>query len=63
MIAVHRFESPHTVERVSKLVDEIVGEWHIPYHKIFRILTDNGSNMVAAFKADRNVETEDPDDD
>ena len=62
-IAVRRFESPHTAERVSKLVDEFVGKWHIPYHKIFRILKDNGSNMVAAFKADRNVETEDPDDD
>ena len=43
MIAVHRFESPHTVERISKSIDKIVEEWHIPYHKI---LTDNGSNMV-----------------
>ena len=33
--------------------------------RFFRILTDNGSNMVAAFKADRrihNVETEELDD-
>ena len=51
-IAVRRFESPHTAERVSKLVDEIVCEWKIPYYKIFRILTDNGSNMIAAFKGD-----------
>jgi len=54
-IAVRRFESPHTAERVSKLVDEIVEEWRIPNHKIFRILTDNGSNMVAGFKADRSL--------
>ena len=51
-IAVRRFESPHTAERVSKLVDETVGEWKIPCYKVFRILTDNGGNMIAAFKGD-----------
>ena len=51
-IAVRRFESPHTAEQVSKLVDEIVGEWKIPCYKVFCILTDNGSNMIAAFKGD-----------
>uniref|UniRef100_A0A1X7T352 DUF659 domain-containing protein n=1 Tax=Amphimedon queenslandica TaxID=400682 RepID=A0A1X7T352_AMPQE len=28
----------------------IVNEWDIPMSKIFRVITDNGSNMVAAFK-------------
>ena len=51
-IAVRRFESPHTADRVSQLVDTILEEWHIPYYKVFRILTDNGSNMLAAFKQD-----------
>ena len=56
-IAVRRFESPHTAERVSKLVDEIVSEWKIPSNKIFRILTDNGSNMIAAFKGDIHMQS------
>ena len=33
-------------------MDEIVSEWKIPFYKVFRILTDNGSNMIAAFKGD-----------
>ena len=33
-------------------MDEIVSEWKIPCYKVFRILTDNGSNMIAAFKGD-----------
>ena len=53
-IAVRRFESPHTV---SKLVDEIASEWKIPSYKIFRILTDNGSNMIAAFKGDIHMQS------
>ena len=51
-IAVRRFESPHTAERVTQLVDNILHEWKIPCYKIFCILTDNGSNMLAAFKHD-----------
>lgn len=51
-IVVRRFESSHTAEWVSKLVDEIVSEWKIPCYKVFCILTDNGSNMIAAFKED-----------
>ena len=51
-IAVRRFESPHTAERVTQLVDNILDEWKIPFYKVFHILTDNGSNMLAAFKQD-----------
>jgi len=32
-IAVRRFESPHTAERISQLTNEIVSEWKIPCHK------------------------------
>ena len=43
--------SPHTAERISNTVDDILHEWNLPRHHIFRILTDNGgSNMVATFK-------------
>ena len=51
-IAVCRFESPHTAECVTQLVDNILYEWKIPLHKIFCFITDNGSNMLAAFKYD-----------
>ena len=40
-IAVRRFESPHTAEHVTQLVDNILDERKIPFYKVFRILTDN----------------------
>ena len=47
-IAVRRFESPHTGERIAMLLQTITAEWCIQ-NKIFRVLTDNGSNIVKAF--------------
>ena len=58
-IAVCRFESPHTAERVTQLVDNILDEWKIPCYKIFCILTDNESNMLAAFKHDLQLHNDD----
>ena len=49
-LAVCNLPSPHTAERISNTVDNILREWNLPRHHIFRILTDNSSNMVAAFK-------------
>ena len=49
-LALRPFPSPHSGERVSELLKAIIDEWHINRCKLFRILTDNGSNMVAAFK-------------
>ena len=31
-------------------MEDILLEWNISKHNNFRILTDNGSNMIAAFK-------------
>ena len=45
-LAVRRFESPHTGERTADLLRAIIDEWKIPHYKIFRSLTDNGSNIV-----------------
>ena len=42
--------SPHTAERVFEVI-EVLAEWEISYSKVPTILTDNGSNMVAAFRA------------
>ena len=42
--------SPHTAERVESIVEEVMGEWELSREKVHAILTDNGSNMVAAFR-------------
>lgn len=42
--------SPHTAEEVLKVVLQIFKDWNVPDHKIGSIITDNGSNMVKAFK-------------
>ena len=49
-IAVKRMPSPHTADRVSELVKTMLQDWEIPEEKVGSVLTDNGSNMVAAFK-------------
>ena len=49
-LAVRRFEQPHTGQRIAELLRRIVDEWKIPHFKIFHCLTDNGSNMIKAFK-------------
>jgi len=49
-LAVKRMPSPHTGEEVLKVVLQIFEDWGVPDHKIGSIITDNGSNMVKAFK-------------
>ena len=49
-IAVKRMPSPRTANRVSELVKTVLQEWEIPEEKVGSVLTDNDSNMVAAFK-------------
>ena len=49
-LAVSRLLSPHTADRILEAFDAIVCQWNIPQSKLFRVLTDNGSNMVVAFK-------------
>uniref|UniRef100_A0A1X7U849 BED-type domain-containing protein n=1 Tax=Amphimedon queenslandica TaxID=400682 RepID=A0A1X7U849_AMPQE len=50
ILAVWRFPSPDTGERIADLMHHIVTEWDIPMSEIFRVIIDNGSNMVAALK-------------
>ena len=58
-LSVKRISSPHTADLLEKCLDE----WGIPKKNINRILTDNGSNMVAAFKKDASVNGVDKGDD
>ena len=49
-LAVRRVTGSHTAVNIRVLLDEILSEWNIGHGEIFAIITDNGSNMVAAFK-------------
>ena len=48
-LAVRSFEIPHTGERILHIVKAVLQEWDIPCHQVGKILTDNGSNIVAKF--------------
>ena len=66
-LAVRLLPSPHTADRIEEMVRTILQEWSISEQKISTIVTDNGSNMVAAFKNwlhiadEQDSETEDED--
>ena len=49
-LAVKKMPSPHTADNVLQVVQEVLSEWDILPWKVQAILTDNGSNMVTAFK-------------
>ena len=49
-IAVCRIPSPHIGEHIREIIDEVLAEWELPTNKIGAILTDNGSNMLKAFR-------------
>ena len=49
-MTVQRFHHPHTGERVREIVQKVLTEWNIPLTKVFTISTDNGSNMLKAFR-------------
>lgn len=64
-LAVQALPSPHTADRIEDAVCTILRTWEIPSDKISAILTDNGSNMIAAFKnqVQQNEATEDESED
>ena len=49
-IALRKFPSPHTGVKIAELLQRIVAVWEIPCNTLFRVFTDNGSDIVAAFK-------------
>ena len=62
-LAVCRMPSPHTADHVREIVDAILEEWDIPISKVKVVVTDNGSNMVAAFGTYLAASSEDDGDD
>lgn len=49
-LAVRRLPSPQTGDGIEQLVCEVLEEWSISPQRVSAILTDNGSNMVSAFR-------------
>lgn len=46
---MRKFPQPHTADRVLDVLKAVLCEWRIEESRISKVLTDNGSNMVAAF--------------
>ena len=62
-LAVRRMPSPHTGDNIRGVVDEVLDEWDIHPSKVLATLTDNGSNMLAAFRPQMSDTGSDDDDD
>ena len=41
--------------RIAEFLQRIVAEWEIPCNQLFRVFTDNGSDMVLALKANKTM--------
>ncbi|KAI2644644.1 E3 SUMO-protein ligase ZBED1 [Labeo rohita] len=53
---------PHTANSIVTLVEECTEEWGIRKEKIIMIITDNGSNMVSAFRVEEEDTSSDEND-
>ncbi|KAM4597213.1 uncharacterized protein V3H82_022897 [Fundulus diaphanus] len=62
LLALEQVAHPHTAQSIKACVDKCMQEWAIPKEKILTVITDNGSNMVAAFKNTTTEETSSEDD-
>lgn len=49
-IACRRFKGAHTYDKVAEIISEVHSEFDLKLCKITKTITDNGSNMVKAFK-------------
>ena len=52
LLKLDQISHPHTAECIKTCLDRCTEDWGIPKDKILTVITDNGSNMVAAFKND-----------
>jgi len=52
LLSLVNINHPHTAERIKQAMEQVLDEWKIPREKILLVITDNGSNMIAAFKDD-----------
>ena len=49
-LCVKRMPSPHTAVHIREKVEEVLRDWEFSDDKVSLIITDSGSNMVAAFR-------------
>lgn len=49
-LACQSFTAPHTAARIYTIVDKVINEFGLKPADIFAIVTENGFNLVAAFK-------------
>ena len=42
--------SPHTGDAILEVLTKVLAEWDLIPRKVGNVLTDNGSNMIKAFK-------------
>ena len=50
MLAIRRIHHPTTGENIRIVLEQIINEWDIPRSKIMAVVTDNGSNIIKAFR-------------
>ncbi|KAL0967883.1 hypothetical protein UPYG_G00259050 [Umbra pygmaea] len=58
LLSLKQMAHPHTAHAIATLVEECTTEWGIPKEKVLTIITDNGSNMVAAFRRNSEEDNE-----
>ena len=61
-IAVKRMPTPHTAEKILEIVFDVLTDWNISSERVGNTITDNGSNMIKAFKEDQYSTDLEPDD-
>ncbi|XP_061573408.1 uncharacterized protein LOC133438847 isoform X1 [Cololabis saira] len=62
LLALEQVAHPHTALSIKACVDQCTQEWAVPKEKILTVITDSGSNMVAAFKNSTAEESSSEDD-
>ena len=56
LMRLDQIAHPHTAECIKTCIERCTEDWGIPQKKILPVITDNGSNMVAAFKTNEQAE-------
>lgn len=56
LLSLLQIAHPHTGGSIKACVDSCLSEWKIPTQKVLTVISDNGSNMVAAFKSQTAME-------
>ncbi len=50
LLNLHTIHHPHTGETIAQAITKSLEQWNIPREKILLLVTDNGANMLKAFR-------------